>query len=154
MKNNITLEFNDKYDLVDKELIQQLQKVLNKNFNFKTKKIVDINFINDKEMKQLNKKYRKINKTTDVLSFASDNNFPHDELLGSIFISEKEWKKKKRLEEYKKITNIRINNQSCIICMLVIHGFLHLIGYDHTNKLQGDKMFKLQDSLLEKIWLN
>jgi len=151
-RNNITLQFDDVYGIVNKEKIEKLWIVLNENFNFKTEQMVDISIVTNSQIKKLNKQYRQINKPTDVLSFASKNKFPHDNLLGSVFISNEEWKK--HLNEYQKLTHVNLNEKDKIITLLIIHGFLHLIGFDHTNKTQENKMFTLQDKLLKELWSN
>jgi len=151
-KNNITLQFDDVYGMVNEDKIKQLENVLNKNFNFKIEQIVDVNIVTNLQIKKLNKEYRKINKPTDVLSFASENNFKHDNLLGSIFISNEEWKK--HHNEYQKLTDVNLNDKNKIITLLIIHGFLHLIGFDHSNVKQENKMFSLQDKLLKELWSN
>jgi probable rRNA maturation factor len=101
----------------------------------------EVNFLNDKNMKIMNNKYRKINKTTDVISFALHDfkKFKTD-LLGEIFIgidTAKKDAKKLKISLQKEIN------------LLFIHGLLHLLGYDHNNKKKEKIMFKLQNEILE-----
>lgn len=99
---------------------------------------VSIILTNDKEIKVLNKKYRKIDKPTNVLSFETGDN----ELLGDIFISfdtvAREAKEQnKTFEEH--------------TTHMLVHGVLHLMGYDHLNNRDAKKMENLEIKLLKKL---
>ena len=101
---------------------------------------IDITFINDSQMKMLNRKYAKKNISTDVLSFSVEG---YDkELLGNIFIS---------LNYAKKNTLNNSNSLVKEVKILCIHGILHLLGYDHSNKKSEKVMFDLQEKLYEKF---
>ena len=79
-------------------------------------------FIDDERMKELNKQYRKINKTTDILSFSLS------ETEGEIVISKKETARKAKDFFMKYNEYLRY---------LIIHGLLHLKGMDHGSKMEG-----------------
>ena len=101
---------------------------------------IDITFINDSQMKMLNRKYAKKNISTDVLSFSVEG---YDkEFLGNIFIS---------LNYAKKNTFNNSNSLVKEVKILCIHGILHLLGYDHSNKKSEKVMFDLQEKLYEKF---
>ena len=101
---------------------------------------IDITFINDSQMKMLNHKYAKKNFYTDVLSFSVEG---YDvQLLGNIFIS---------LNYAKKNTFNNSNSLIKEVKILCIHGILHLLGYDHSNKKSEKVMFDLQEKLYEKF---
>tara|TARA_Y100000741_G_scaffold57136_1_gene39657 strand:+ start:3249 stop:3668 length:420 start_codon:yes stop_codon:yes gene_type:complete len=101
---------------------------------------IDITFINDSQMKMLNRKYAKKNISTDVLSFSVEG---YDkELLGNIFIS---------LNYAKKNTFNNSNSLIKEVKILCIHGILHLLGYNHSNKKSEKVMFDLQEKLYEKF---
>ena len=101
---------------------------------------IDITFINDSQMKMLNRKYAKKNISTDVLSFSVEG---YDkELLGNIFIS---------LNYAKKNTFKNSNSLVKEVKILCIHGILHLLGYNHSNKKSEKVMFDLQEKLYEKF---
>tara|TARA_B100000475_G_C15027151_1_gene326412 strand:- start:1466 stop:1885 length:420 start_codon:yes stop_codon:yes gene_type:complete len=101
---------------------------------------IDITFINDSQMKMLNRKYAKKNISTDVLSFSVEG---YDkELLGNIFIS---------LNNAKKNTFNNSNSLVKEVKILCIHGILHLLGYNHSNKKSEKVMFDLQEKLYEKF---
>lgn len=102
-----------------------------------------ITFIDDEEMHKMNLTYRGIDRTTDVLSFALNDGETIDEevnLLGDIFISIP--KMKSQAEEYG-------HSEKRELSFLVIHGLLHLLGYDHANKDEEKVMFGLQEEVLE-----
>ena len=101
---------------------------------------IDITFINDSQMKMLNRKYAKKNISTDVLSFSVKG---YDkELLGNIFIS---------LNYAKKNTFNNSNSLIKEVKILCIHGILHLLRYDNSNKKSEKVMFDLQEKLYEKF---
>ena len=97
----------------------------------------------DKEIQGLNNKFRKINRPTDVLSFHLNKNEQlNKKYLGDIVISIETAKKqamKKRISPETELT------------MLCIHGYLHLLGYDHKLTKDAKTMFSLQNKLLRKM---
>lgn len=98
---------------------------------------------NDREMKDLNRKFRKINKPTDVLSFHLKNK---DQLtknyLGDIVISVQT--AKKQAQKQKKTIESEL-------LMLLAHAYLHLLGYDHKLQKEAKIMFSLQNKTLKAI---
>ena len=95
---------------------------------------VSISFISRSAMKELNMKYRKKNRPTDVLSF----NMNEGNILGDVVICSSVAK-----ENAKKYgTSLKAE-----IARLVAHGLLHLLGHDH-----GKKMFDLQEKILGGIY--
>jgi len=94
-------------------------------------------FVNDARMKRLNSAYRGIHKSTDVLAFpmyASGGEMPANRmfLLGDIVINIYAVKKQSTLYGVTFSEEVR---------RLLIHGFLHLLGYDHEqNRYQAKKM--------------
>lgn len=103
-------------------------------------------FIDDDKMQELNNTYRGIDKTTDVLSFAINDGETKKErldelILGDIFISVP--KMQKQAVEYE-------TGEKRELAFLLIHGLLHLLGYDHMNKEDEEEMFKLQEEILNE----
>lgn len=100
--------------------------------------------INDNTIHKINKEYRNIDRPTDVITFALEDNkmieTPEVRVLGDIYISYD--KVKSQAKEYNHSTKREI-------CFLVVHGLLHLLGYDHMTKEDEEKMFGLQKELLE-----
>ena len=110
---------------------------------------MSINIVSDKDMQKFNKAYRGIDSTTDVLSFAfeEDNFFSVGDFskgeLGEIYISLKEVFS--NAQQY----SISKNQE---LARVTIHGTLHLLGFDHeSNDMQNEPMLKLQEEILKKI---
>ena len=104
----------------------------NKNHEF------SILLTNDKEMKNLNYKFRKKNKTTDVLSFPIKIKNKKKLYVGDLAISYEIIRKRS------KETNFFIEFDK-----MWIHGYLHLIGYDHKKNNDYKKMFRKEKSILK-----
>ena len=142
----------NKYEIVDEYGCDfdysYLDKVIKRTLKMeKVKKaIFTIIFIDDDFMQTLNKKYRNINRTTDVLSFAFEDN---DKIcynirqLGQIFISIP--KMQEQAKDYG-------HSEKRELAFLVVHGLLHLLGYDHTLGIQEEKeMFEKQELVLNEF---
>ncbi len=93
----------------------------------------DINliFTTDREIKKLNRKYRKKNRPTDVLSFNYENQFGNQGIFGEIYISIET--ARRQAQEY----GYTLNQE---FLRLVCHGLLHLMGYDHIKTPDRKKM--------------
>ena len=114
-------------------------KILSKVSPFKTKKHeFSVLLTNNKEMKHLNFKFRKKNKITDVLSFPIKIKDKRKIYVGDIAISYEIIKKR---SEY---TNFFLEFDK-----MWIHGYLHLIGYDHKKLNDYKKMFKKEKLILK-----
>ena len=119
-----------------------LVKIFPKKYRFVKKKIsLTILLSNNRNIKRLNKKFRNKNKSTDILSFPSEEkiNIKKSPYIGDIIVSYEFMNKPKTLSslEFKsKVTKI------------FIHGFLHLLGYDHI-KLKDFKEMLIEE---EKIY--
>ena len=104
----------------------------------------NIIIVDNKKIHEINKEYRNVDRETDVISFAMEDNMDIEykdfRLLGDIYISID--KCYSQAIEYGH-SNVRE------ICFLATHGILHLLGYDHMEKDDEIKMFKLQDELLD-----
>ena len=93
---------------------------------------------NNKEMKKLNYKFRKKNKTTDVLSFPIKIKNKKKLYVGDIAISFE------IIKERSKKTNFFLEFDK-----IWIHGYLHLIGYDHKKYDDFTKMLKIEKLILK-----
>ena len=141
---------NTSYDIVDNYGYNNYD-YLNKVIDFSIKKLnvnngyFSVIFIDDDKMKKMNNLYRGIDRTTDVLSFAlNDNkriNTPIN-VLGDIFISIP--KMKSQAIEYD-------HSEKRELSFLVVHGLLHLLGYDHMKSEEEKVMFGLQDEILNEL---
>ncbi|GIW22396.1 MAG: endoribonuclease YbeY [Candidatus Sericytochromatia bacterium] len=125
-----------------REIKKFVTKVLNKlKLNDNTE--ISITFVNNKKIKELNNNYRNIDKETDVLSFPFENNFNLPiNILGDIIISTE-----------KAISQSKDYNHSIEreIYFLIVHGILHLLGYDHKDVNEEEEMFSLQKEILNEI---
>tara|TARA_B100001121_G_C18447711_1_gene506944 strand:- start:210 stop:662 length:453 start_codon:yes stop_codon:yes gene_type:complete len=122
-------------------------KYLNFGFHFLKNKNINFSILlaGNKEIKALNKKFRKKSKTTDVLSFPNNNpaklkNLKRKDIyLGDIILNYYKIKKKGFRENFNK---------------LWIHGYLHLLGYKHKNSRDYYKMSKVEKLIFSKIKKN
>lgn len=138
--NNINI-FNETKMIIDFDILDLINYALNKE------KIDNVEFnvilVDNKKIKELNKEYRNIDDHTDVISFALEDYdkslFDGLRILGDIYISLD--KAKEQSLEY----NHSFKRE---LSFLVIHGLLHLLGYDHINKDMEDNMFKKQEEIL------
>lgn len=113
----------------------------------KNKKVeVSLNLVGKAKIKELNKKYRNTNEVTDVLSFPlEESRFKKHAILplGDIFIC-----LPFAVQESKR-QNISLEKE---LAWLTIHGFLHLLGYDHEKSATGKKkMFSLENKILKEL---
>ena len=122
-----------------------LVKVFPKKYRFTKKKVsLTILLSNNKNIKKLNKKFRNKNKATDILSFPSQKkpNIKKSPYIGDIIISYEFINKPRTLSvpEFKnKVTKI------------FIHGFLHLLGYDHVKLKDFKSMLKEEEKIYQTI---
>ncbi len=105
--------------------------------------LFSVTFIGDEKMHEMNLTYRGVDRTTDVLSFALNDDkssFKGEiNVLGDIFISIP--KMKEQALEYG-------HSEKRELAFLTIHGLLHLLGYDHMNEEDEKVMFDLQKEVL------
>lgn len=122
---------------------------------------VALTFVDDKQIHELNLEYRSIDRPTDVLSFAMNESLDeelgivyeleedeelHDmpEVLGDIIISLD--RAKAQSEEYG-------HSMEREIGFLFVHGFLHLLGYDHQDAESEAEMMGKQETVLAQVGL-
>ena len=136
----------DEYEDIYLSLLERTLKHLNLSFE----PIVSVSFVDDEFIHQLNRDYRKIDRPTDVISFAFLDNEDDREsqlhgqgivCLGDIYISVD--RAKAQAEEYGHSLNRELS-------FLFVHGLLHLLGYDHMTPEEEKVMFALQDEILPK----
>ena len=132
----------DSFDFNCKKIIKKVIKTTFKLLKIKSKH--EINFlITDLEtIHQYNLEYRKIDRPTDVISFAyidstDDRTLPKE--LGDILICQE-----KVYEQAKEFGHSVLRE----FAFLTTHGILHLLGYDHLTKEEEKEMFSLQEEVL------
>ena len=141
IKANVILDYSKwKNKIKDPEnyLEKKLKKLSKKPYFKKKKQEFSILLTNNKEMKKLNHQFRKKNKTTDVLSFPTKIKNKKKIFVGDIAISFE------IVKERSKITSFFMEFDK-----LWIHGYLHLIGYDHRKYKDFKKMFKKEKLILK-----
>ena len=135
--------FNETTFEIDIEEIKKLTDYLVKYMNVENAQF-NVIFINNEKIREINKSYRGIDRETDVISFALEDEktirVENERILGDIYISVE--KAKMQAEEYG-------HSFKREICFLTTHGFLHLLGYDHMKKEDEEVMFKLQEEILD-----
>ena len=137
MINNLT---NEKLKEID-ELNDYIEYLFN-YMNIKDS-VISIIIVDNDYIHKINKEYRGIDRETDVISFALEEGETIDEpikTLGDIYISID------KVYEQAKEYGHSIKRE---LFFLVTHGFLHLLGYDHMNKEDEEKMFSLQEKILD-----
>lgn len=131
---------------IQKKNIHSLVESLASELNFKLFNL-EINFISDKSILEINRTYLKHNYTTDIITFNYSN--VSNKIDGEIFIS---------------IDDAILNSKKFKVSLseelarLVIHGLLHLLGYDDQNNSNKKIMKRLENKLLYKnnfvlLWL-
>lgn len=139
---NQFIVFNENRYNIDIKRINKFIKYCIKKLSMK-KTVFNVIFIDDIEMRKINKEYRNIDSTTDVISFALEDNKDivkyKKRLLGDIYISYN------KMVEQAKENSV---SEFYEMCFLIIHGILHLLGYNHEIKKDEDIMFKLQEDIL------
>ena len=147
-----------KMDEQDLKLVKNLLDFASQKLGLTDDTEMSVTFMNNDEIQQINRQYRGLNKPTDVISFAIEEdpdeedviNFD-DELmkeiprnLGDIFVSID--------KVHEQAVDLGHSNQR-ELGFLVVHGFLHLNGYDHMRPTDEDEMFSLQREILDDYGL-
>ena len=138
----------NKFEIIDEygyKDYKYLNKIIKRTLKMEKVKssFFSIVFIDDEKMQQMNLEYRKIDRTTDVLSFAFEDNEKmryNIRQLGEIYISIP--KMKVQAQEYG-------HSEKRELAFLTVHGILHLLGYDHTlGEKEEKEMFAKQELVL------
>lgn len=132
--NNLYKDYDYLYEVLDTAL--DYEKVKNAIFS--------VIFVDDDEIHKLNKNYRQIDRVTDVISFAFEDTkdimYNDIRMLGDIYISIPQMKR--QAIEYG-------HSEKRELSFLVVHGILHLLGYDHMTEEDEKIMFSLQELILD-----
>lgn len=138
----------------DETYEKTVEKVINKCFEeeglIDSKLIITITFTTPEEIRKINKKYRKIDRATDVLSFPmfekqeleekiKNKDFLYEDVLGDIIISID--KVKEQAEEYGHSFERELS-------YMLVHGFYHLMGYDHIEEEDKKIMRPKEEKIL------
>lgn len=154
MQNKAEIEFLDIEE--NKEYIDLINIVLNKCFEIEIKNpnlYISVILTTRENIKEFNKKYRKLDKETDVLSFPmfqkeeipeiiADEKTPIEDVLGDIIISIS--KVKEQAIEYG-------HSFERELAYMLVHGFYHLMGYDHIKEEDKQEMRKKEEEMLNLL---
>ncbi len=138
---SITNEYGyDKdYSYLDDVIKRTLKHEKVKNANF------SIVFVDNDKIQSINKEYRGIDKVTDVISFAFEDNskvvYNNVRFLGEIYIC---------IPRMIEQSIMYGHSETRELAFLTVHGLLHLLGYDHQTKEDEKKMFELQEVILNE----
>ena len=141
---------NQEYEETIKKVIEKCYKEENL---LESKLIITITLTNNENIKIINKEYRNIDRATDVLSFPMfekeeldkkirNKDFLHEDILGDIIISVE--KVREQAEEYGHSFERELS-------YMVVHGFYHLMGYDHMEDEEKVAMRKKEDKILNEL---
>ncbi len=138
MIKNLSINFQNRYNF-KKSFVHKLIGNLKNELKFEIDTLI-VNFIDSKKILEINKKYLNHNYSTDILTF----NYSGSQSIfdSEIFISVNDAVKNAKLFN----TTIKIE-----ITRLVIHGILHIIGYDDMNKISKSTMIKKENELVNKL---
>ena len=127
------------YSFLDDVIKRTLKHEKVKNANF------SIVFVDNEKIQYLNKNYRNIDRVTDVISFAFEDNakvvYNNVRFLGEIYIC---------IPRMIEQANEYGHSETRELAFLTVHGLLHLLGYDHIEKADEEKMMKLQEVILNE----
>ena len=129
----------------------EIAKVAFSYLNIKENYEVDVSLVDDETIHQVNRDYRNVDRVTDVISFAfNDDKDPKDQInsldvqkmLGEILIC---------LPQAKRQAAEIGNSLERELSFLFTHGLLHLLGYDHMTPEDEAIMFPLQEKILSLV---
>lgn len=129
---------NDMLDIVKISIVEVLkEEELDENVQ------VSISFVGDEEIQRLNKDFRGVDSSTDVLSFPMDDEFQIEEtMLGDVIINTK-----RVLEQAKEFGHSNTRELS----YLTVHSILHLLGYDHMEDEDKEVMRSKEKSIMDSL---
>lgn len=137
--------FNKTEEKIDKSFVRKVVKHTLKKMKAE-KSEVNIIFVGLEEIHEINKTYRNVDRPTDVISFAledtEDVTVYEERVLGDIYIC-----LDKVHEQAKEYGHTEIREMA----FLIVHGLLHLLGYDHMIKEDEKIMFGLQEEILNEM---
>ena len=117
------------------KLLQQVGKTIEQEIG-KQSMDVSIGFVSRGDIRKANKQYRGNDRVTDVLSFLLEQD------QGEILLS---------YEQARDQAKEMRHTVRAEITFLIVHGILHLVGYDHEHKIDAKKMFFVQERILVKL---
>ena len=146
----LDLEENSKYEEIIKKVVEQCFKEENME---NSKLYISITLTNPEHIHEINKQYRNVDRATDVLSFPmfekeeidnkiAQKNFEYEDVLGDIVIS---------IEQVEKQAKEYGHSFEREFAYMLVHGFYHLMGYDHIEDDDKVVMRKKEEIVLNKL---
>ncbi|NBG89323.1 rRNA maturation RNase YbeY [Isachenkonia alkalipeptolytica] len=143
------LEISNRQELFlpDQEMKEMFEEIIEKTLTYENREEnfeVSLSLVTPEEIKELNKQYRGKDRATDVLSFPVEELFQpgEEKILGDIVISTEAVMEQAR--EYS-------HSVEREIAYLFLHGLLHLLGYDHLESEDKEKMRKVEKEILSQL---
>ena len=137
--------FDNRQDLI--KIDEEIENIVEKSIEAALKEIeftddyeVSVSFVGDEEIHELNRDYRGVDRTTDVLSFPMDDEFTN--MLGDIVININ-----KVIDQAKEYGH----SEKREISYLTVHSSLHLMGFDHEEEEDKKEMRAVEDRVMEKL---
>lgn len=137
--------FDNRQDLI--KIDEEIEKIVESSVEAALKEIeftddyeVSVSFVGDEEIHELNRDYRGVDRTTDVLSFPMDDEFTN--MLGDIVININ-----KVIDQAKEYGH----SEKREISYLTVHSSLHLMGFDHEEEEDKKEMRAVEDRVMEKL---
>ena len=128
------------YNNYPKEITFDYEKIINDISNyFQENEEISLILVDNEEIHNLNKQYRNVDRPTDVLSFPDDES---ENYLGDIFIS---------IDKVISQANDYGHSLDREFAFLLVHGILHLKGYDHHTVEEEKEMFSKQEEILNAL---
>lgn len=135
--NIAILDETGELDQKSKSGLKKIVRLVLKELGVPKDSELSISFIDDIKMRELNRSYRQIDRTTDVLSFPQSEG-PDFTLLGDIIIS------LDTARRHSASYGVRLHEE---LKKLLIHGVLHLLGHDHKKKKETRIMREKEEEL-------
>lgn len=126
------------------------------NFYRMPKAEVSLVVVGDQKMRTLNRDFHGQDKTTDVLSFPADkqvSRVSNNQYLGEIFINISETARVYKYESMFQELGLKPRNKTYIFYFLLVHGLLHLVGYQDKQEKDRQAMLALGEKFMKK-WYN
>ena len=141
----LTISSNHKeFGYSERLILESIKTLCELNANFDEVincKSINISFVSQQEIKELNRRFLNQNKTTNVLSFPSDPKF-YEDLLGEIAICPFVIKEESIVQGKKEHDHL---------IHLILHSVLHLLGYDHVDSKSAKVMEGIEINTLKKL---
>lgn len=149
----LTIDFMDETETLQESDLQFVEKVLQHAAEEEEigEAEVSVSFVGNEKIQDINRDYRGKDQPTDVISFAMEEEgegevpiqgLDQPRMLGDIIIS---------LDRTKEQAADYGHSFERELGFLAVHGFLHLLGYDHMDEQEEKKMFAKQDAILTRL---